>query len=85
MYFHKFFHQHIFLKSTKNFTRTTWQFNPYFSYLLSGMFDCERGEVFKTIVPEHVSQECKIIDIIYDLQLISTIKIKNNRGQFYIL
>ena len=49
------------------------------------MFDCERAEVFKTILPKHVSQGCKIIDIIYDLQLNSTIKTKNNRGQFYIL
>ena len=31
------------------------------------------------IVLEHVSQECKIIDITYDLQLISTIKTKNKR------
>ena len=47
------------------------------------MFDCERGKVFKTIVPEHVSQGCKIIDIAYDLQLMFTIKTKK-REQFDI-
>ena len=25
-----------------------------------GMFDCKRREVFKTMVPEHVSQGCKL-------------------------